>query len=238
MQVSYEEFVAMAMGPPPEEVLEKSKDNIDAESSPGTGATGNLTPSVHKGIPKPSQKLSTVDEASEHSYSQALQDTIAKASSKEDVDGVKKRDPPIERGGRQDPPSGNVPPVRAKAAVETPRTPAADTQINTPSKAHEYKSRKPSSAIAYQQQGARASKIDDACSGFDRIQEKISQLKTLISVQQETHRQKLREQGEVPARYRSKQAPKTETLDQAFAKLAEVQAKMRALQALVKTNQM
>jgi len=83
----------------------------------------------------------------------------------------------------------------------------------------------------------RSAKIDEACQGFDRIQEKIASLRMLLSTTETPANFGEQHSDEAPQRLtRSHRAPNVETLDSAFAKLKEIQSKMRALQALAKAN--
>jgi hypothetical protein len=248
-KVSYEEFVTMAMGPPPKELLANVEEDVPES---GTSGLDELSPQ-ERSLPS---RSASVDKATELTH--ALKESIANAHKVEaGSDAPRKRDPPMLRQGRQDPPTSEiVPSVKARAAPKepestvpvnpiqktaaAPKEPESTVPVNPIQETAEspvLKARKPMSDVAYNQLGSQASQIDDACKGFDRVQEKIAQLKMLLVAKETSNRRKLDGQGQSRSRPKLKQAPSADTLDGAFAKLSEIQGKMRALQALVKTNQ-
>lgn len=221
----------MAMVPAPVESKEESKNKNEPE-------TGNQAwdPKV-AGVIQPTSPVSARGRVLE--LSEQLRASIAKANESEG-DSRRKRDPPILRRDCMDPPPSINIHLLLRDAPEQKRDGNDSIQSHISHEDLDYISRKPKSDIAYKNLGARASKIDDACKGFDLVQDKIARLKILLSAKEEASRRKstIREQ-EMPKvrKHRHKQVPGEESLDSAFAKLSEIQAKMRALQALVRTNQ-
>ena len=212
------------------------------------------------GLPDPDGNDTPPAEASRDGSSRHLQNAIARASQRE-TKSRSNRDPPVCRAGCADPPPeeerlasltkkkistpADPEPTQAKLATsgkDAEKDP--DTRLAVPPAPPQ---QPPSSFKGAQngQQGssprgrrrisARDARLEEACEGFDRVQEKIARLRMLLTAQ-DTDLQP--SQPPRPRRSRNrKPSPNIETLDSAFAKLSQIQSKMRALQALVKSNQ-
>jgi len=194
--------------------------------------------------------------------SRHLQKAIERASQRQQ-DAPSRKDPPVGRVGRKDPPSGTSPPATKKvlpdpsvseiAAPELVATAVAPakkdapelvplehvvlSQVSLPSappKELPIEAPKHVPVIdVTQRKSSKATKIEQACDGFDRVQEKIARLRMLLSSQD------IPGGHPKPSRDSSrdgKRAPNVESLDSAFAKMNQIQSKMRALQTLVKSN--
>lgn len=222
----------MAMGPAPIESKEESKNKENEPKERSQDSDGKAADVIQPTSPVPTRRR--LPELSEQ-----LRASIAKTNESEG-DSRRKRDPPILRRDCIDPPPSINIHLPVRDAPEQKRDVNDSIQSQISHEDLDYASRKPKSDIAYKNLGARASKIDDACKGFDLVQDKIAKLKILLSAKEEARSRKttIREQ-DVPKvrKHRHKQVPGEESLDSAFAKLSEIQAKMRALQALVRTNQ-
>jgi hypothetical protein len=179
-----------------------------------------------------------------------LQNAITMASQQANA-SRSKRDPPTRRPGRgyRDPPSeqcstfkieGGPDPTASSPMLNTSRhvSPLKTAQENL----HEPSYREPaaSPAVRNLRVSPRVKKLEEACEGFDRIQEKIARLRMLLSSNDVVSKQPqaaVSAEEHLRRRMRSK-GPNVETLDSAFTKLNQIQSKMRALQALVKSNQL
>lgn len=242
--ISYEEFVQMALGTPTQAdtpsiekptsfepssppIEEEDEENLE-ESFESTEGTPDAT------------------EISGDSRLRHLHKSINRASKREgNTRGH--RDPPTLRVGRADPPSIHGLPVKSGPPADDPIS--AEEASEMSSSVQPEVLQEPSNSMNLQPltgalargrlrvpgRSARSEKIDEACQGFDRVQEKISRLRMLLSTNESpAGKQQPSKFGEQPLR--TKRAPNVETLDSAFAKLSEIQRKMRALQALAKSN--
>jgi Ca2+-binding EF-hand superfamily protein len=252
-RISYEEFVTMALGAPPDK-LASSPPSPDVSEEKGLEGGNQMRP-LSGTESSDSHPLSTIEEASETSHN--LPAMISRASQSQ-ANARSRRDPPMLRHGREDPPSDIVLPPKVRdpsggmrlaasfgrdrlKAIPSEESPAIDpTEVSFRDASVQERPRQKPSVVRTPRLASRASKIDEACEGFDRVQEKIARLRMLISAKEESNRRKQEAQKSstvIGQRLPQKRRPNVETLDSAFTKLAQIQSKMRALQALVKSNQ-
>lgn len=230
-KISYEEFVNMALGSPTgiasssehaEADQKEAKDGsraatdhhlvnaIARASQQESKSRSNRDPPVHR----PEQ----TDPPSQEQRLRALQQKKQSIFAEPEPSKTRKA---MERGTRQEPVTSPKPPD------ELPK--ASPNYATKPNHAHSASSRR------RRRVSPRDAKLEEACEGFDRVQEKIARLRMLLSAKDSDPKTPPRS---YPRRSRGtpKRSPSIETLDSAFAKLGQIQGKMRALQALVKAN--
>jgi Ca2+-binding EF-hand superfamily protein len=170
-----------------------------------------------------------------------LQNTLTLATQQANT-SRSKRDPPTCHPGRghRDPPSGQYSTFNSDGPPDqTPSSPIAVERLMN-SQQPSYREPAASPAVRNLRISPRVKKLEEACEGFDRIQEKIVRLRMLLSSKEVVSKQPqtpLSAEQRMRSRVRSK-GPNVETLDSAFTKLSQIQSKMRSLQALVKSNQL
>lgn len=257
--ISYEEFVQMALGTPAP--IDSSTDESESEHK-ATGQASGRAPSIEERVERAGENhaedvpdVTVISEPAAADASDGSVDSRLKflyksidRADKREVTSRSNCDPPTVRVGRVDPPSVTGLPVKGGPPGENP-IPAAKEAPGTCLGGQAYKGLQepstsrsiPLSTVARGRRlastrSARSAKIDEACQGFDKVQEKIARLRMLLSTKEApAGKQQALKVG--PREPKSGHAPNVETLDSAFAKLSEIQRKMRALQALAKSAQ-
>ncbi|CAB9505557.1 MAP kinase-activated protein kinase 2 (Fragment) [Seminavis robusta] len=231
----------------PDEVQKK-----DVESPKDDVAADKSVPLVEE-PPKREPETKETKRDDESTLDDPLLKRIARASQKQPKVSRSNRDPPINRAARRDPPTdphsvenGALPDpprvmdrVLMKAARQVPLEPYSRDDIHRqPLQQRVYRKPGTSQAVRNLKVSPRVKRIEEACEGFDRVQEKIARLRVLLSSQDAVSKQPRPFSTEQRVRIRKPgKSPNVETLDSAFAKLNQIQSKMRALQTLVKSNQ-
>ena len=237
-KISYEEFVQMALGSPT--AVASSTDKSEPKSFEPASPIKEVDENDEEApnTEEPPDETETSDD----SRLQQLHKSINRASKRDD-NSRSNRDPPTARVGRTDPPSVSGAPVMRAAEDPSPAAEApgvsSSVQRKGPPEPPSYTNMQPPTVARGRRRvsarSPRSAKIDEACQGFDKVQEKITRLRMLLSTKEApADKQQPLQVGQRPPK--SQRAPNVETLDSAFAKLSEIQRKMRALQALAKSN--
>ena len=254
-EISYEEFVQMALGTPGP--IDSSTDESESEhKAPGRAspieerfesAEENHAGEALDATVTPEPAATGASDGSVDSRLKHIYKSIDSAGKRE-VTSRSNCDPPTVRVGRVDPPSVTGLPVKGGPPGDNPIHAAEEAPGSSlGGQAHKVSLEPPTSRSIplstlargrrrASTRSARSAKIDEACQGFDKVQEKIARLRMLLSTKEAPagKQQAIKVGTREP---KSARVPNVETLDSAFAKLSEIQRKMRALQALAKSAQ-